>query len=60
MTQAVIPQALTAETGFDPSSVHLGFTVDEMALGQSFLSVFPCQYHYNNAPNSYLSTINAT
>jgi hypothetical protein len=34
--------------GFDPGSVHVGFVVDKVALGQVFspcTSVSPCQYH---------------
>jgi hypothetical protein len=33
MAQAVSRQALTAETRFDPGSVHGGFVVDKVALG---------------------------
>jgi hypothetical protein len=39
--------------GFDPGSVHVGFVVDKVALGQVFppcSSVFPCQFHSNCAP----------
>jgi hypothetical protein len=39
--------------GFDPGSVHLGFVVDKVAMGQVFfseLSVFPCIFHSNGAP----------
>jgi hypothetical protein len=39
--------------GFDPGSVHVGFVVDKMALGQVFppsSSVFPCQFHSTGAP----------
>jgi hypothetical protein len=38
---------------FDPRSVHLGFMVDKLALGQGFpssTSVFPCQFHSTGAP----------
>ena len=31
--------------GFDPGSVHVGFVVDKVALGQ----VFPCQFHSTGA-----------
>jgi hypothetical protein len=30
----------------DPGSVHVGFVVDKVALGQ----VFPCQFHSTGAP----------
>jgi hypothetical protein len=39
--------------GFDPGSVHVGFVVDKVALGQVFppsSSVFPCQFHSIGAP----------
>jgi hypothetical protein len=39
--------------GFDPGSVHVGFVVDKVALGQVFSlssSVFPCQFHSTGAP----------
>jgi hypothetical protein len=38
--------------GFDPWSVHVGFVVDKVALGQVFLRVagFPCQFHSSGAP----------
>jgi hypothetical protein len=39
--------------GFDPGSVHMGFVVDKVALGQVFplsTSVFPCQFHSTGAP----------
>jgi hypothetical protein len=38
--------------GFDPGSVHVGFLVDKVALGQVFppsTSVFPCQFHSTGA-----------
>jgi hypothetical protein len=38
---------------FDPGSVHVGFVVDRVALGQVFspsTSVFPCQSHSIGAP----------
>jgi hypothetical protein len=34
--------------GFDPGSVHVGFVVDKVTLGQVFppsASVFSCQFH---------------
>jgi hypothetical protein len=43
--------------GFNPRSVHVGFVVDKVALGQDFspsASVFPCQYHAINAPYSFI------
>jgi hypothetical protein len=39
--------------GFDPGSVHVGFVVDKVALGQVFspsTSVFPCQFDCTGAP----------
>jgi hypothetical protein len=39
--------------GFDPGSVHVGFVVNKVGLGQVFspsISVFPCQFHYTGAP----------
>ena len=39
--------------GFDPGSVHVGFVVDKVALGQVFspiTSVFPCQFHSTGPP----------
>jgi hypothetical protein len=36
--------------GFDPGSVHVGFVVDKVALGQDSTSVFPCQFHSTGAP----------
>jgi hypothetical protein len=38
--------------GFDSGSVHVGFVVDKVALGQVFppsTSVFPCQFHFTGA-----------
>jgi hypothetical protein len=53
MAQAVSRRLLTAETRFDPGSVHVGFVVDKVALGQVFspsTSGFPCQFHSTGAP----------
>jgi hypothetical protein len=38
--------------GFDPGSVHVGFVVDKVALGQVFPRVlrFSCQFHSTGAP----------
>jgi hypothetical protein len=39
--------------GFDPRSVHVGFVVDKVTLGQVFppsTSVFPCQFHSTGVP----------
>jgi hypothetical protein len=41
--------------GFPPTSVHVGFVVDKVALGQvslKSLSVFACQYRSTTAPYS--------
>jgi hypothetical protein len=48
MAQAVSRRPLTASPGFTPGTIHVGFVVDKVALGQFFLRllrVFPCQYH---------------
>jgi hypothetical protein len=46
MTQ-VVPGLSSKRPEFAPRSVHVGFMVDKVALGQVFLQffVFPCQYH---------------
>jgi hypothetical protein len=39
--------------GLDPGSVHVGFVVDKVVLGQVFFpstSVFPCQFQSTGAP----------
>ena len=39
--------------GFDPGSVHVGFMVEKVALGQVFppsTSVFPCQFNSTGVP----------
>jgi hypothetical protein len=39
--------------GFDPGSLHVGFMVDKVALGQVFspsTSAFPCQFHSTGGP----------
>jgi hypothetical protein len=39
--------------GFDRKSVHVGYMVDKVALGQVFppsTSVFPCQFHSTGVP----------
>jgi hypothetical protein len=46
------------EKGFIPKSVHVGFVVDRVALGQVFLRVllaFPYQYHSTAAPHSLIN-----
>jgi len=47
MAQAANHWPLTAEAEFIPGSVHAGFVVDKVALGQDFLQIlqFSCQYH---------------
>jgi hypothetical protein len=43
----------TRRPGLDPGSVHVGFVVDKVTLGQVFppsSSVFPCQFHSTGAP----------
>jgi hypothetical protein len=44
--------------GFAPGSVHLGFVVDRVALGQVFFPsslVFPCQYHSTVVLHTHIS-----
>jgi hypothetical protein len=39
--------------GFDPGSVHVGFVVDKVALGQVFpraLQYFPCKFYSTGVP----------
>ena len=53
MAQAVSRRPLKAEARFDPGSIHVGFVVDKVALGQVFspsTSVFPCRFHSTGAP----------
>jgi hypothetical protein len=43
-----VKQKLPRRPGFDPGSVHVGFVVDKVALGQVFSpssSVFPCKFN---------------
>jgi hypothetical protein len=49
MAQAVRRRPLTEEAGFDSGSVHVGFVVDEVALGQVFLRVvgFPLSVSFH-------------
>jgi hypothetical protein len=42
MAQAVSRRPLTAEARFDFGSVHVGFVVDKVALGQVFPRVLRC------------------
>jgi hypothetical protein len=56
MPQATGHLTLTQKPGFDPKSAHVGFVVDEVALGDDFspgISVFPCQYHSTNDTHSF-------
>jgi hypothetical protein len=39
MAQAVSPWPLTSEAWFAPGSIHVGFVVDNVTLGQAFLRV---------------------
>jgi hypothetical protein len=39
MAQAVSRRPLTWEAGFAPESIHVGFVVDRVVLGQVFLRV---------------------
>jgi hypothetical protein len=58
MPQAVSCRPLTAETGFTPGSVHVGFVVDKVALGQAFLRVLrfllSISFHYSS-PCSFIA-----
>jgi hypothetical protein len=52
MAQAV-SRLPTRKPGFDPGTVHVGFVVDKVALGQvcpPSISVFPCPFHSTGAP----------
>jgi hypothetical protein len=58
MLEQVVNVVITANRnvgrrpGFDPGSVHVGFMVDKVALGEVFTpstSVFPCQFHSTGA-----------
>jgi hypothetical protein len=52
MAQVVSRRPPTEEAGFDPGSVHVGFVVDKVTLGQVFspsTSVFPCQFYSTGA-----------
>jgi hypothetical protein len=43
----------TRRLGFDPGSLHVGFVVDKVELGQVFPPEnfgFPCQFHSTGAP----------
>jgi 1,2-phenylacetyl-CoA epoxidase PaaB subunit len=42
-----IAQAVSRRPGFVPGSVHMGFVMDKVKLGQVFYEFFgfPCQYH---------------
>jgi hypothetical protein len=54
MAQAVSRRPLTAEVRVHPRSVHVGFMVDKVALGQVFPRVLrfspPCQFNSTGAP----------
>jgi hypothetical protein len=44
---------------FEPGSMHVGFVVDKVALGQVFLRVlrfFPCQYHSTVFLHTHISS----
>jgi hypothetical protein len=44
--------------GFAPMSIHVGFAVDKVALGQIFLRVlrfFSCQYHFTVVLHTHIS-----
>jgi hypothetical protein len=52
MAQAVSRWSLTAKARVDPESVHVGFVVDKVALGQVFSEYFgfSCQFHFSGVP----------
>jgi hypothetical protein len=57
MAQVVSRRPLTAEPGFAPGSIHVGFVVDEVVLGQVFLrglrfSPVNISFH-RRSPNSF-------
>jgi hypothetical protein len=39
MTQAVVTSLSLRKPGFEPKSVHIGFVVEKVALGQVFLRI---------------------
>ena len=46
--------------GLNPRPIHVGFVVEEVALGQDFLRVlriFPRQYYFTNVPYSFKDAI---
>jgi len=53
MVAGLSPQRL----GFDPGSIHVGFGVDKMELGQVFLGIlwgFPCQCHSTGFSHAFI------
>ena len=56
MAQAVSLRPITAGDGFVPRLVRVRFVVDSTTFGRHShsTSLFPCQYHFTNAP--YLNT----
>jgi hypothetical protein len=48
----------TRSTGFAAGSIHVGFVVDKVVLGQVFLRVFrfPCQYHSTVVLSTHISS----
>jgi hypothetical protein len=69
MTQAVFTGLSPRRFGFDPGSVHVGFVVDKVALGQVFLralrfspaSLIPPVLHYTeNGKNKSSSSQGCT
>jgi hypothetical protein len=54
MARGLVAGLSPRRSRFDPGSVHVGFVVDKVALGQVFpppcTSVFPGQFHSTGAP----------
>jgi hypothetical protein len=57
MAQAVSRWPLTAEAGFAPGSIYVGFVVDKVALGRfsPSTSVFPANISFHNLLHIHLS-----
>jgi hypothetical protein len=64
MAQAVSRRPLPRRPGFDPGSVHVGFVVDNVALGQVFprvlrfcpVNFIPPVLHYTEKRKNYSSS----
>jgi len=59
---ALVPDLSPRGHGFDPTSVHVRYMVDEVSLGQvlySTISVLPCKHRSANAPYTSSSSYNS-